>query len=72
MDFSQISMNILEQPSVRSSGGLEADDRIADEHAALHDRLVDSIEAHDEAGARLAAVEIVAVVRRVGGPSNID
>lgn len=53
-------------------GGLEADYRIADEHAALHDRLVDSIEAHDEAGARLAAVEIVAVVRRVGGPSNID
>lgn len=43
--------------------GLDADQHIADEHAEVHQRLVDRIEAHDEAGARLAALDIIAIVR---------
>ncbi|MFI7103499.1 FadR/GntR family transcriptional regulator [Streptomyces sp. NPDC050161] len=46
-----------------SLGGLPWDATGAEEHAALHRRLVDAIEARDESGARDAAAAIVQLTR---------
>lgn len=46
-----------------SLGGLPWDAAGAEEHAGLHRRLVDAIEARDESGARAAAAAIVRLTR---------
>ena len=50
--------------------GLAPDMRLVDEHAEAHERLVNCIEAHDEAGARLASLDIIAIVRGADGADD--
>lgn len=52
--------------------GLDADQHVADAHAEVHERLVDRIAAHDETGARLAALDIIAIVRGAEAPDGDD